>query len=179
LVTGLLGLGQVDEHHSGLGVQLYDFRFGPDGGAWLKSRTVDVDEEGVTLKAGPTLMMGLEYPERWHWLRVHLELPDAEIEAHYRVLEYETPPGMRAADMDEQYWSDVESGKRPRPEVRDWGYREYMVPLEVLRAHARIEGPFTLDAEIDEDRVLESTVEPGMDYEVEMKPTQGDQGDLS
>jgi len=94
------------------------------------------------------------------WLRVRLDLPDEQV-ADYKLEERACPQGLSPEELD-QYIRDVNAGLIPEGEVTDWGYGEYLVPLEVLQAHARVEGPFTCDAETD-DPELTSTVEWGVD----------------
>jgi hypothetical protein len=156
---------EVEEMCIGEGVTLYDVRPGPDGGALRKSRRVEVRPEGVEVTAGPTLLIGWRPPERFRWLRVRLDLPDETVAA-YKLVITEMPQGLSAEERD-QYLRDLTAGRIPAGEGVDWGYGEYVVPLEVLQVHARLEGPFTCDAETD-DPVLESTVEPGMDFHIEV-----------
>jgi hypothetical protein len=160
------GFQEEDVHHCGIGVQLYDVRPGPDGSTLRKSRQVEVSEEGVEVTPGPLLLTDWGPPERIRWLRVRLDLADAVVEPH-RLIEYDTPQGLTEEEW-QQHDRDIEAGLIPPDPVRDWGYREYMIPLEVLQAHTQVEGPFTCEAE-PEDPTLETNVEPGMDFTIEVE----------
>jgi hypothetical protein len=162
------GLQDDDVHilGEGFGVQLYDIRPGPDGGALLKSRRVDASDEGVEVTPGPLLLMSWDPPELWRWFRVCLGLPDEEVD-RFRVIEEETPQGLSPEEFN-QYLQDVNEGRIPPGNSIDWGYKEYMIPLDVLRVHARLEGPFTCDAETG-DLILESTAELGGDFELRIE----------
>jgi hypothetical protein len=154
------GFQEHDVHYWGVGVQLYDVRPGPGGCAWRASRHVDVQDEGVQVTPGPMLLMS--FPDGGRWLRVHLDLADDEINA-FKVEEEDTPQGLSDEEITARIDGDV-----PWAGTIDWGYGEYMIPLDVLRVHARVEGPFTYDAETEDER-LETNVSPGIDFHVRLE----------
>jgi hypothetical protein len=155
----------VEVQTYGEGVTLFDVRPGSDGGALRKSRRVEVSNEGVDVTPGPLLLMDWGPPDRIRWLRVRLDLPDEAV-ARYELITEEMPQGLSPEELD-QYLRGRAEGTISPGEVVDWGYGKYLIPLDVLRAHARLEGPFTCEAETD-DPTLKTTAEFGVDFQVEV-----------
>jgi hypothetical protein len=116
------------------------------------------------------LLLSWTPPEQWRWLRLRFDLPDDQILSH-KVIEEDTPQGLTREEFDQRL-RDIEAGRIPPDPPIDWGYGEYLIPLEVLNAHARIEGPFTCDAET-EDPIFETTAELGMDFTAECEEMEG------
>jgi hypothetical protein len=170
---GQQGFQEDDVYYSEY-VRLVDVRPGSGGGTLRTSRQVDVHDEGVSLTPKLTTLMDFGDPELIRWLRVHVDLPDEAVTSYKRI-HWAAPQGLSPEEL-EAYTRGINEGTIPLGEEEDYGYSEYLVPLGVLQAHARIEGPFTCEEETD-DPTLETTAEPGIDFDIDIEESDGEEDD--